>query len=304
MGSCRRPLYTRVLAEEFVENILGYRDRYDSVVTHIVENENTLTRFERYPTLSYEDYRIGRYRTQEQRLVLQEKILGELINFKRLDNDDDIRLGRGGAKPENTIKNSQAYIVTGPPASGKSSIATRLADETGSYIIDSDYAKRKIPEYKSNGGASLVHEESDSIVFNPENGLFVYCLYNKFNIVIPLVGKTQKSVERITNKLVSFGYSIHIVNVCLDRYKCAIRACKRFEATKRYVPLSYIFDEVGNEPERIYFLLKRKYATHQSFTSFSQISTDVRRGQPNVVLEVNGASPILSWKDYLWQKEG
>ena len=285
MSSCRRPLYTRILAEEFVENILGFHNNYDKIVTHIVENENTLFRFEKRPTLVYEDYRIGKYRTMEQREELHDRILGELINYKRLTDDDKIELGKGGAKPERELKDSQAYIVTGPPASGKSGIAARLADETGSYIIDSDYAKRKIPEY-------------------PENGLLVYTIYNSNNIVIPLVGKSMKSVERITNKLLSAGYSIHIINVCLDRYKCVQRACKRFEKSKRYVPLSYIFDEVGNEPERVYFLLKRKYEKNSSFVSFSQISTDVRLGQPNVVLEANGASPINDWSDYSWQKEG
>lgn len=303
MGSYRRPLHTRILAEEFVKNIMRQPENPDKIINHIIENENLLSQLEKYSTLQHEDYRTKQYRSPEQRKMLHDKILGELINYERLDNDDKIRLGKGGAKPKNIVQESQAYIVTGPPASGKSGIAAQLADATGSYILDSDYAKRKLPEFSILGGASLVHEESDLILFNPDDGLLVYCIYNNNNIVIPLVGKTINSVERITSKLISAGYHIHIINVCLDRFQCTLRAYNRFVKSKRYVPLSYIFDEVGNEPERIYYVLKRKYKNHSNFSSFSQISTDVEIGQPKVITEAEGDSPILTWSDYVWQKE-
>ena len=86
---------------------------------------------------------------------------------------------------------------------------------------------------------------------------------------------------------------MHIVNVALDRYKCTFRAYSRFKKTGRYVPLSYIFDEVGNEPERIYFQLKRKYLNCSGFISFSQLSTDVEFGEQATVLETTESSPTL-----------
>lgn len=303
MGSYRRPLHTRILAAEFVKNIMRQPGTPDKMITHITKNEIITLQYEKYSTLLHEEYRFTEYRSPEQRKELHDRILKELINYERLDDDDKIRLGKGGAKPKNILRESQAYIVTGPPASGKSGIAAHLADTTGSYILDSDYAKRKLPEFNSEGGASLVHDESDSIIFNSKNGLLVYCTINYNNIVIPLVGKSVESVERITNPLISAGYHIHIINVCLDRFQCTLRAYNRYKKSKRYVPLSYIFDEVGNEPERIYFLLKRKYKNHRSFSSFSQISTDVEIDQPKIITEAEGDSPILSWRDCVWQKE-
>lgn len=301
-SKCRRPLHNRILAEDFVDNILGLDAGKDDAVTRIIENETTLARFENYPTVSCEDYRVGNYRSKKDRLILQRKILGELITLERIKDDDKISLGKGGAKPPVVKQGAQAYIVSGPPASGKSSIATRLADEAGAYILDSDYAKRKFPEYKSDGGASLVHEESDSIVFSSDANLFEYCVYNRNNVVIPLVGKSVESVDRIISKLIDADYELHILNICLDRHKCVKRAFHRFCETKRYVPLSYVFDEVGNEPERVYFLIKRKYYNQPHFLSFSQISTDVKKNLPNVVLEASSRSPIMGWKDLDWTR--
>lgn len=301
-SKCRRPLHNRVLAEDFVDNILSLDSGRDSAVTSIIENETTLAELESHPTICFEDYRVGNYRANKDRKVLHDKILGELITFERIQNDDEIALGSGGARPAVVRQDAQAYIVSGPPASGKSSIATRLADETGAYILDSDYAKRKFPEFESDGGASLVHEESDCIVFSSETNLFEYCVYNRNNMVIPLVGKSVESFEKIICKLLDSGYELHILNICLDRYECVRRAFQRFTKTKRYVPLSYIFDEVGNEPERVYFLIKRKYSNQPHFLSFSQISTDVKKDMPNIVLEASDKSPIIGWEDLDWTR--
>lgn len=294
---CRRPLNSRVQAENFAQNVLGVVDGCDSVAREIERAEMALEQLENHPTATHEDHRDPSYRTPAKRRMLHERILKELIAEERLENDDDIVLGKGGAKPDVIKSDAMAYIVSGSPASGKSRIATRLARENGAYILDSDYAKRKFPEYSSySGGASLVHQESDGIVFGPENSLFEYCVYSRHNVVIPLVGKTYKSVEKICNRLVLIGYKIHIINVSLDRYKCASRAYERFCRTNRYVPLSYIFDEVGNEPERIYFLIKRAYSKNNNFASFAQLSTDVDLGSPPQILEATRNSPVCGWK--------
>lgn len=144
-----------------------------------------------------------------------------------------------------------------------------------------------------------MHQESDSIVFGAEDSLFEYCVYENYNIVIPLVGRTFRSFVKICRRIMECGYKIHVVNVVLDRYKCVLRAYDRFEATNRYVPLSYIFDEVGNEPELVYFRIKRTYEGEPRIGSFSQISTDVPIGSLPEILEATADSPI-----HLWQEEG
>lgn len=291
----RRTLNTQIAADEFVENILGIPDDDGRLAAQIVCAELGLQILEDSPTISNRNYRVAKYRSNKERQRLHDIILSELINMEQLDNDDDIYLGHGGAKPKNIQANAQAYIVSGPPASGKSKIADTLAAENGAYILDSDYAKRKFPEYHFyDGGASLVHKESDQIVFGGQTGkyLFEYCVYSRCNMVIPLVGRTPQSMTGICDKLIASGYSIHIVNVVLEPGKCAARAFQRFRDSKRYVPLSYIVDEVGDKPEVVYFRLKRQFKDDPNFKSFTQLSTDVSPGQPPVVLEKTPHSPF------------
>jgi len=87
-----------------------------------------------------------------------------------LKSDEDITLGKGGSAPIKKLKqNGKAFIFIGLPASGKSTISNEISDKHGCFILDSDFAKRKIPEYHDlQFGASLVLEESIDIVFGEE----------------------------------------------------------------------------------------------------------------------------------------
>ena len=127
--------------------------------------------------------------------------------------------------------------------------------------------------------------------------MFEFCVFEGANIVIPAVGKSENSLDRVINKIKLADYTIHLVNVCLDRYDCLIRAINRFENTGRYVPLSYIFDEVSNEPERVYFITKRKYKKKKSIVStFAQLSNDVPIGNAPYIIEADKESPV--WTVY------
>ena len=104
---------------------------------------------------------------------LAEDFIRNILNILNID-DDKIKLGVGGCLPlpDGHLNNDkQFYIVIGLPASGKSSISAKIADATGSAVLDSDFAKRKLPEFREkDNGASLVHKESQVIVMgNPEN---------------------------------------------------------------------------------------------------------------------------------------
>lgn len=293
---CRRTLDNNVLAKIFVQQILGRFKEYEDPVAKIVREELALKKLEDHPTITHVDYRDPEYQSNEERDLLRKKILMELIDEVRLEDDDQIELGKGGAKPQDAKRDRIAYIVSGSPASGKSKIAEHLAEDSGAYILDSDYAKRKFPEYYAyHGGASLVHEESDRIVFATDESVFEYCVTEGYNIVIPLVGKTYRSCDKICKSLIRCGYKIHILNVALDRFKCVARAYERFERTNRYVPLSYIFDEVGNEPELVYFQIKRTYQGDTNIVSFSQVSTDVAPGELPKILEATENSPVHAW---------
>jgi hypothetical protein len=89
------------------------------------------------------------------------------------DSDDHIKLGKGGAVPQNLMRSKDACVLIGLPASGKSTIARRFATEYGAIILDSDFAKRKLPEFPNYPwGASIVHEESAKIIFGEEEDGF------------------------------------------------------------------------------------------------------------------------------------
>lgn len=292
--SCRRKLDTRSSVQQFLHDVLGVdADRH--TVSNIVQAELSLPNFEMQPTLTHVDYRVD-YKDPMERDQLGKQILKELITLPILEHDSEITLGYGGAKPPAPCADAQAYIVSGAPASGKSGIARNFSESHNAYILDSDFAKRKYPEYQEYfSGASLLHRESDALVFGESNSLFEYCVYEHFNIVIPLVGRTEESVRSICRKLKKYGYTIHLINVRLDRFECTRRAYQRFIQESRYVPLSYIFDEVANEPERIYYILRLEGSERNGISSFAQLSTDVPLGQSPIILDMTELSPVITW---------
>lgn len=298
--SYRRPLNRTDLAMDFVKRVIGEEDkkRANIIATRIMNEELVLGKLEDKSSLNSNDYRDAAYYNEEDRETLREQIVSELIYLERLDDDEKIKLGFGGARPKEVKRDKTALIITGPPASGKSKVASVLADQYGAYLLDSDYAKRKFPEYNDRkGGASYVHEESDTLIFGEDYGVFEFCVFEGANIVIPAVGKSENSLDRVISKIKLADYTIHLVNVCLDRYDCLIRAVNRFESTGRYVPLSYIFDEVSNEPERIYFITKRKYKKKKGIVStFAQLSNDVPKGKNPYIIEADKESPV--WTVY------
>lgn len=281
--SYSRLLNDKVLVEHFLVEVLKYdRKKAHRISSKIVDCELEIKNFNpRLATLDMENYRNSKYRSDADRHSLRERVIEELYNIDRID-DDKIKLGKGGAKPTSGIKHERkAFIVIGPPASGKSTISNRIADEHGAYIVDSDYAKRKLPEFHSHQfGAHLVHEESDRIVssgFKGEHGtiesLFTRCVKEGSNIVMPKIGHDHSKIYTLANSLATMKepYEVHLTLVNLDRRNATLRAVNRFKSTKRYVPLGLIFDGYGNDPIMTYYLSKSKYSA--VFSSFGEVST-------------------------------
>ena len=142
--------------------------------------------------------------------------------------------------------------------------------------------KQSVPEYRNQiSGASLVHDESDELVFRCKNGnLLAYCIEYGYNMVIPKIGHSINSICNFCNVLKEVGYSVYLVSVDLDRAKATQRAYNRFKESKRYVPLSLIFDSYANESTLNYFRIKQRYS--DIFDGFAQLSTDSR---PVVLVE-------------------
>lgn len=283
-----RPLENKILAERFIYDILEAiieeestsierTEIADKDIQYLVETELDLQKLKDEQTLNSPNFRHRLYRDNKERKKLRQQIVNELKEKNRLSNDDDILLGTGGAKPckIEPQKGKEAYYIIGLPATGKSGIANIIADARGAYILDCDMAKRKIPEYSTARiGASLVHEESDEIVFGMgKYGLFGFCTKYEYNIVIPKIGHDLNKIVEFVSTLKALGYQIFLVLSDADRLHATSRAYNRFLKTRRYVPLPLIFDGYGNNPQLNYFRLKQSNSTTHLFTGFLQINT-------------------------------
>ena len=290
-----RPLNDTNFVEHFVKGVLGFRkDReIGTAIDSIVTAEMCISEIGSRSTSRNTEFRDFRYSTDEKRVELQKQILSELISYDRIPDDERIRLGKGGAKPLTVKREKQAIIITGLPASGKSGVASKIADNYGAYIIDSDYAKRKFPEFSKQYGASLVHEESKLITVTDESfNLLDYCITQGYNIVYPIIGHNAEALLRYANNFKSKGYATHLLLVSLDRKKAVVRAYKRFIKTKRYVPLGLLFDEYGNEPTLAYYRIKN----NKAFKSYGKVSSDVAFGKEPIYVESSKISPAILFK--------
>lgn len=304
-----RPLNTQENVRDFFINVLSFKDDEIKVASwkrtmgRICDNEisNLQHKKNLKSTLFSQENRLADW-SEEDRWKLRKKIVTQLFEEQRLSDDDDITIKKGGSKPQSVKRENIACIIIGPPAAGKSGIANKIADKLGAYILDNDYAKRKFPEYKDKvSGASLLHQEAGAMIFpnskiqnRPEdfNTLFELCAKKKINIVVPKIGHLYTDIYELFLGLKEKGYTVHLVGVSLDRKLATKRALERMKKTKRYVPLSLIFDAYGNDPILTYYRLKRMYRT--DFESFGKVSTDVPIDGKNKFekIEFDEKSPI------------
>lgn len=282
--------------------ILGYDYSKDKkIIPKVTQAQMLLDGFDKtYPTLNSRRYRSDDFSSDEVRWELRRRIVDELFGGERELEDDKICLGTGGALPHNPIQyGKQAFLLIGLPASGKSSIANKIADTYGAVILDSDYAKRKLPEFDSfDIGATMVHDEADALIFGdyedeqPADAPYLLksCVAAGANIVIPKIGHNLENIIRQARSYRDeLGYQVHLTLVNLDRRKATIRAIERFKESGRYVPLGLIFDGYSNEPILNYYILKCKH--DNLFASIGEISTDVPRDQLPICSECIRENP-------------
>ena len=146
----------------------------------------------------------------------------------------------------NPIPNArQAYIILGPPASGKSFFAEEIAKNYDLAIADSDDAKAIIPEYDGGIGANATHTEASMLTDN----VIQEFLKEGKNILLPRVGgfSKRKKIQNTIQELQENGYNVKTVLVDVD-YRVALgRMYERFAKTGRLVPPIYL-EETKNTP--------------------------------------------------------
>lgn len=293
-----RPLYTIQTVYLFLKETLELdwsENDIKKASIEIVKEEKG--KFLNKDTWTSSDVRDKYYQDERSRWELRKQIVEELYSMKRLDDDDDICLGKGGALPYTDIQNDRiAFFIIGLPASGKSTITNIISSKFGAIIVDADYAKRKFPEYTHQCGASLVHEESSIITLGgyelPQDfsvdfySLVELCASSNCNICIPKIGHDIKSTLKYMEKLKNeFKYKIHVILASMEREEATKGALERYLRTKRYIPLSLIFDGYANDPILCYYRLKKinreKNGTY--FESMSAYKTNASQNKIRLV---------------------
>ena len=292
MDKYSRPLYFQETAELFLEMVLDIPSsdsNFKFYANRIVQEESVP--FGEKSTLN-KKYRDSNWKDDENRLKLHKIIVDEMMNTKRLGNDDDVCLGAGGGLPVNCdIKaEKKAIYVMGLPASGKSSVCNKLCELYGAFLLDNDLVKRKLPEFNQTRGASLVHEEAAQITTigkDGEKSIMEECMNLDYNLCIPKIGSTTKTVINTMEVLKSKGYQTFILLVSLERQKATQRAFHRFLKSNRYVPLSLIFDGYANDPIMSYYRLRLylERQDNQFFDEMAAVSSDVPQDQPYLIMD-------------------
>lgn len=302
MSDYHRPLYYFDVAQDFVKKVLKISEddpEYDNIAFSIYKEER-VPLFAK-DTLKNPAIRNAAYKDEDSRNLLRKQIVHEMITLERLDDDEQVRLGTGGAKPKSVVGSKRKlFYVIGLPASGKSSICGKICDMFGAYLLDSDLVKRKLPEFFEKSGASLVHKESSIITMGgPFKGkmfdsILDYCYLHGLNICLPKIGNNQDDIEKMCSLLKDIGYSIYIVLVSLDRTIATKRAFERYQRTNRYVPLSLIFDGYANDPILCYYRLRKKHESgDRTIDGMIALSTNVPQDAPLEILDDKYSDIIL-----------
>ena len=175
-----------------------------------------------------------------------EKVIGYDEAIPRLE-----KIAEGYSTDGPVRADRQAFIIIGPPASGKSTIAERLARNSHSAIVDSDDVKPRLPEYAGGIGASAVHEESAELSAE----VLANQLEKGHNVIIPKVGDKTPRIEKFVDLVKARGYDVHIVNMQIADAEALRRMIGRFLSTGRLINPHY-FESIDGKPTRTYEALK------------------------------------------------
>ena len=172
----------------------------------------------------------------------------------------------------------RADIVIGAPAAGKSSVLVDpLSEQHKSRVIDSDDAKKLLPEYDDGKGAGNVHRESSMI----RNDLLVRAVENGDNLVWPTVGDKLDKLLRDIQNFRDNGYSVYLHLNELSASKATGRALGRYLSEGRFVDPEVVL-KVGDKPTQNYNYIRQQEGL---IDGYSHYSNDVPRGEKPILYE-------------------
>ena len=224
----------------------------------------------------------------------EEEVIGDGEALKRL-YDSAKKLAWEDDKliaPINPVRqNKELTIVLGPPASGKSMIANRIGQKTRSMIIDSDEAKKVLPEFKGGTGSNAVHKESQLLSEKMQD----IAMSEGQNIVIPTVGQIDTKIINLMKKYKEAGYKVNLTLMEVTPKNVMSRMLRRFVTTGKLIPL-HVVKAVEDKPIKTYNKLKR------SADGYAKIDNNQKFGQDPTVKEIK--SELLQGDDFRLREGG
>ena len=180
----------------------------------------------------------------------------------------------------------RADIVIGAPAAGKSSVLVDpLSEQHKSRVIDSDDAKKLLPEYDDGKGAGNVHRESSMI----RDDLLVRAVENGDNLVWPTVGDKLDKLLRDIQNFRDNGYSVYLHLNELSASKATGRALGRYLSEGRFVDPEVVL-KVGDKPTQNYNYIRQQEGL---IDGYSHYSNDVPRGEKPILYEAGDTGRSL-----------
>lgn len=158
---------------------------------------------------------------------------------------------RATAYAHGVRREGRCLLLLGPPASGKSVVAERLARAGGAAIVDGDDANAEIPEYAGGAGGSAVHHEAALLA----TYVLAALLAERTNLILPKVGGVPETSVRLVRLLASKGYAVCVGQVALSFDETIRRAASRYLDTGRIPEPAYLRD-VGVRSPATFALLK------------------------------------------------
>lgn len=181
----------------------------------------------------------------------------------------------------------RADIVIGAPAAGKSSVLVDpLSEQHKSRVIDSDDAKKLLPEYDDGKGAGNVHRESSNI----RDDLKQAAMSRGENIVWPTVGDKLDKLLSSIQEFRDNGYSVYLHLNELSAGKATGRALGRYLSTGRFVDPEVVL-KVGDKPTQNYNYIRQQEGL---IDGYSHYSNDVPRGEKPILYEAGDAGRPLA----------
>lgn len=268
-----RDVFAEILATESLLKKLGYPREWEM---QVLAREMCLI-----DAIAEHDVFDNWVQGDKSRIPMRAQIARELVSQVVPVDDDHIKIGNGGCKPRVPVQSDRkAIILLGLPASGKSTVAQKMSEKMGAFIVDSDFAKRKFPEIAFPNGAAWTHAESNDVVFKDPAGPYSACLGLGHNMIIPKIGSSPKSILELKDYLESLQFSVSLGLVWLEPKKAMQRAIGRYQSSKRYIPL-HVIEGYGDKPIYVFNELIEKH----KWDGYVHLSSDVNKGDEYPVMK-------------------